>query len=184
MNADSFSFELVDRYTPEQVVKEELAKIKEYTRGYVEAHVEKYAGHVTSYTKKATNVFTSITGVLTPQPEEIEVDIQDELGEQSNQSHKFEVYLSVKGLSYYKYRMMIIYYGAISYPATFVMSRQIAEIYDPLSDGEDVFSNMKSIEEMIQKVLDSTYLRRLIQSLINEAIRAENKEIIEPKGEK
>ncbi|MCR5544150.1 MAG: hypothetical protein K6F55_08355 [Eubacterium sp.] len=179
MDAFKFSFDLVDKYPPEHVIKEAVSKIKEQTNGYVEAHVEPYTGHVSSYTKTVKSSLNAIADVFLPQSEEVTVDIQEELGELTKEKNKYEVYLSVKGLPYYKYRMMIFYYGAISYPVSFVLNSQIAESCGyPYSEEED-FDSMKQVEDMIHKVLDSIYLYRLLQSLINEAIRAENKSAAE-----
>ena len=53
-------------------------------------------------------------------------DIQDDLGEQSKEDHRYEVFLTVKGLEHYRYRMMFVDYGAISYPATIVLNEMLA----------------------------------------------------------
>lgn len=43
--------------------------------------------------------------------ETIKVDIQEDLGEQSKEDHRYEVFLTVKGLEHYRYRLMFVDYG-------------------------------------------------------------------------
>lgn len=56
-------------------------------------------------------------------------DIQQDLGEQGSEQNKFEVFLTVKGLEHYKYRMMFVKYSTISYPVTIVMNKDLAIEY-------------------------------------------------------
>ena len=103
MNKKTFNFELKDTMSPEEVIIESGKKIAECTNDMVICNVDVYEGQTKSYVKKnnlwaATEAFNKV---------EETVDIQDVLGEQSGIDNKFEVFLSVKGLENYKYRIMI-----------------------------------------------------------------------------
>ena len=106
MNQEKFTFELVDKYTPDIVIKNLLGQIEEATRGYVIGNIEKYDGPILSYTKKreSKGVFTALQGT----EENIRVDIQTKLGEQGSGQNKFEVFLTVKGLEYYRDRKSVV----------------------------------------------------------------------------
>ena len=64
MNQEKFTFELVDKYTPDIVIKNLLGQIEEATRGYVIGNIEKYDGPILSYTKKreSKGVFAALQG--------------------------------------------------------------------------------------------------------------------------
>ena len=126
MNKKTFNFELKDTMSPEEVIIESGKKIAECTNDMVICNVDVYEGQTKSYVKKnnlwaATEAFNKV---------EETVDIQDVLGEQSGIDNKFEVFLSVKGLEYYKYRIMFLRYGAIAYPVEVVLNEDIAEAYN------------------------------------------------------
>ena len=169
MNNETFSFDLVDTKTPETVIKEALVQIGEATRGYVQGVIKPYAGQIFSYTEKTGLSFTAFNFG----EKEVKVDIQNQLGEIAKDNHRFEVFLRVKGLEHYKYRMMFVDYGAISYPVTIVMNESLAtECYGKKGYIFTIHS-MESLEEILNKVINSPIVYSLIQSLINEAMRQE-----------
>lgn len=169
MNKEIFSFELVDKDKPEVVIKNSLQQIDEATQGYVSGKIEKYDGQIRTYKKNL--------GIVIPRlQQEVTVDIQNDLGEQNNENYKYEVYLAVKGLEHYKYRMMFVNHGTLSYPVTIVMNDSLAVEY---SGGQikDVFwiESMKDLEELMARVIDSDTMKSLLQKLINESLRQEIK---------
>ena len=99
MDKETFSFELVDKDKPEIVIKNSLRQIDEATRGYVKGNIEKYDGQIQTYKKNLGFVIPTLQT-------EVTIDIQKDLGEQNNEDYKYEVFLTVKGLEHYKYRMM------------------------------------------------------------------------------
>lgn len=170
MNRETFSFELVDRDKPEVVIKNSLRQIDEATRGYVNGNIEKYDGQIRTYKKNI--------GIVVPKlQQEVTVDIQKDLGEQNNENYKYEVFLTVKGLEHYKYRMMFVNHGTLSYPVTIVMNDSLAVEY---SGGQmkDIFwiESMKDLEELMNRVINSDTMESLIQNLINESLRQEIKD--------
>ncbi|MCI8640055.1 MAG: hypothetical protein HFG41_13190 [Coprococcus sp.] len=165
MDKKTFSFELVDKYTPETVIRNSLKQMEEATDGHVLGKIEEYQGPICSYTKK---------GVLGTLSEPEEVNIQDALGEQNDERNRYEVYLTVKGLEHYKYRMMFVDYGAISYPVTIVMNETLAREYNGGRLQEKfLVKSMKDLEDMLSTIFESKAMLSLLQSLINESLRQE-----------
>lgn len=169
MNKEMFSFELLDKYPPEVVVGNVLMQIKDATGGYVIGNIEQYDGPIFSYTKK--NGLASLQTAL----ESINIDIQAELGEQGTENHKFEVFLTVKGLEHYKYRMMFVQRGSLAYPATVVMNETLAREYSDKRDFVFKVNSMKDLEDMLDMIINSQTMVALIQNLINESLRQETK---------
>lgn len=172
MDDTIFKFELVDNKLPDDVIRDKLAVVKEATKEYVIGHVNSYSGHIRSYTKQ-TNRWSLISDSV--QPEYKEVDIQSELGVQDKEVRRFEVFLSVKGLTEYKYRMMFIEYTSITYPVTVVLNENLAHIYTNSYKETFRIESVNALEIMIDKILNSQYFTKLLQSLINEALRKENR---------
>ena len=172
--AMEFNFDLVDRLTPDKVIEDKLKELVEVTKGYVEGKIEPYSGRIFSYD------YTKGTGLANlnlyqNSEETVHVDIQDKLGEQNNEEKKFEVYLKVKGIENYKYRMMFVEYGTVSYPATVVLNADIAAEYGSGRRNTIVkLNSMLEIQELLNKIFESGMMMELIQNLINEAIRQEN----------
>ena len=173
MNDMNFKFDLVDKYTPDVVIKEKIDQIEIATKGYVKAYIKEYAGPVSSYHTRKLPLSEVIANPW--QGEERDVDIQEDLGEQDKKDHRFEVYLNVKGLDYYKYRIMFFNYGTISYPVTIVLEEDFAVEYCGRRSTTFQFDSMKMLEEMLDKILQCKTMISLLQNLINEAIRQENK---------
>ena len=172
MDKSKFRFDLVDKYAPDIVVRKSLEQIGEATNNYVVGRIEEYSGYIKSHTEKTgLAVLSDITVARN-----IEVDIQDSLGEQSEIDHRFEVYLSAKKLDKYKYRLMFIDYGATSYPVTVVLNERLARVYSDKYGDTFIIKNMKQLEDLLEKVINSEVLIQIIQNLINEAIRRENAE--------
>lgn len=168
MNKGRFSFELLDRYTPDIVIKNSLEQIEQATEGHVIGNIARYDGPVYSYTKKSG--LAALTAISTGSQSE-SVDIQQDLGEQGAEQNKFEVFLTVKGLEHYKYRMMFVQYSTISYPVTIVMNKDLAAEYSEKRNDIFKIASMKKLEELMDIVLNSDTMIMLLQSLINESLR-------------
>lgn len=177
MKEQEFVFDLVDKYSPEIVISNLLKQIASATRGYVCGQIQEYNGEITSYTKEVGG-FGAALSAFQKGTETVHVDIQEDLGEQDCENHRYEVFLSVKGLEHYKYRMMFVDYRTVSYPVTIVMNEDLAVEY---TGGRrrtkfDVKS-MKELEDMVNQILSCKTMLSLIQNLINETIRQENKAV-------
>lgn len=174
MNSNSFNFDLVDTEKPEVVVQKAIKQIDEATRGYVTGNIEEYSGEITSYTKKVGLGVALAT--FSANTETIDINIQQDLGELDTQKNRYEVYILVKGLQHYKYRIMFLDYKTVSYPVTVVLNERLAEEYSQ-NKREYTFliGSMKELENMVDKIINSDTMIKLLQNLINEAIREENK---------
>ena len=148
-----FEFKLKDEYTPEVAIMKILSQIEEATQGYVQGKVEVYNGPINSYKQPGLAAFLNNSSIM---DDEKTIDIQDELGEIGTENHKYEVFLAVKGLPHYKYRMMFIYSG------------QYKELFK--------CDSMKTLQDMMEKIINSEPMIAFIQKLINEALRQEAKE--------
>ena len=173
MDKSIFTFELVDKYTPDVVIKNSLKQIDDATRGYVIGEIMEYGGPISSYTK--TVGLASALGALQTSSET--VDIQKDLGELDKEDHRYEVFLTVKDLQHYKYRMMFVRYSSISYPATIVMNEDLAIEYSGQRNTKFIFNSMDELKEMIESIINSHTIISLIQSMINESLRQEEKRI-------
>ena len=169
MNKEMFSFELIDKYPPEVVVRNMLKQIEESTEGYVIGNIEQYDGPIFSYTKRIG--LASLQTVLEP----TNIDIQAELGAKGAENNKFEVFLTVKRLEHYRYRMMFVEYGSVAYPATVVMNDSLAVEYSDKRDFVFRVNSMKDLEDMLNTIINSQTLVALIQNLIYESLRQEAK---------
>lgn len=167
MNKETFTFELLDKYPPEVVIKNVIQQIEEATKGYVIGNVKKYDGPVCSYTKNTG--LSSLQTALEP----VKVDIQNDLGAQGVDSNKFEVFLTAKRLEHYRYRMMFVEYGSVAYPVTIVMNEALAIHYSGRREFKFEVKSMKDLEDMLDTIINSEMLVSLIQSLINESLRQE-----------
>ena len=103
------------------------------------------------------------------------VDIQDFLGEQSNVENKYEVFLSVQGLDYYKYRIMFLNYRAIAYPVQVVLNEDIAEAYNGKKQYVYDIASMDELRCMFETIINTEYFTELLQSLIYESMRQARK---------
>lgn len=175
MKEQEFVFDLVDKYSPEIVIGNLLKQVESATRGYVCGNIQEYDGQITSYTKEVG--FSAAFNAFQKGTEKVHVDIQEDLGEQDYENHRYEVFLSAKGLKHYKYRMMFVDYGTVSYPVTIVMNEDLAVEYTGKRVTNFSVTSMKELEDMVNKILSCKTMLSLIQNLINEAIRQENKAV-------
>ena len=172
MDKAKFNFELKDTMSPEEVIIESARDIGECTNEMVICNVGPYDGETKSYIKK--NSYATIARTLQSMEEET-VDIQDSLGEQSGIENKYEVFLSVKGLEYYKYRIMFLKYGAIAYPVQVVLNEDIAEAYNGKKQYIYDVESMQDLKTMFETIINTDFCTNLIQSLIYESMRQSRK---------
>ena len=172
MDKEKFNFELKDTMSPEEVIIESARDIGECTNEMVICNVGPYDGETKSYIKK--NSYATIARTLQSMEEET-VDIQDSLGEQSGIENKYEVFLSVKGLEYYKYRIMFLKYGAIAYPVQVVLNEDIAEAYNGKKQYIYDVESMQDLKTMFETIINTDFCTNLIQSLIYESMRQSRK---------
>ena len=176
MDTNTFSFNLVDNLSPKEVIEKFLPQIDLATKGYVSGHIKEYNGEIKSYVRQ------NWMSILQNHQGE-EVNIQEDLGEQNSVDNRYEIYLSVKGLDKYKYRLMLIDYGDIAYPVTVVLVNDLAQIYSDKYRDTFKLDSMKQVEDLMKKIMSSNVIINLIQSLINEARRREQNPALQPSNE-
>lgn len=165
MDKNTFTFNIADKLAPDQVIRNKIELISEYTKNYVIGNIAEYEGPICSYTK--FNPIYTLSSSL----QSHDVDIQDELGEQGVTVHKYEVFLSAKNLERYKYRIMLLEFGELSYPVTIVMNSKLAhECLNDFSDTLEIKS-MTELNDLLDAIFNSKHLLEIIQSIINESIR-------------
>lgn len=81
------------------------------------------------------------------------------MGEQSGIDNKFEVFLSVKGLEYYKYRIMFLRYGAIAYPVEVVLNEDIAEAYNGKKQYIYDVDSMEELKTMFETIINTDFCK-------------------------
>lgn len=168
MDNMKFSFDLVDKYKPNEVLEMALMQVEEATRGFVKGNIQDYDGPMQDYLKKS-GLAETLGAFVTAS--DVTVSIQDSLGEQGTENYKYEVYLTADALPHYKYRIMFLEYGTISYPARVVMNDDLAtECFGEFKNKFEVES-MAEMENMINTILSSKAMNKLIQNLINESLR-------------
>jgi len=170
MDKGMFSFDLLSRERPNITIGNSLKQIEQATNGYVIGNIAKYDGPIYSYTKEKTE---GLLAGLQPTKTTVKVDIQKKLGEQNSEQNRFEVFLTVKGLEHYKYRMMFVDYCDIAYPVTIVMDEALAAEYNGRRNYIFKINSEKELEEMLDVVINSNTMISLIQLLIDESLRQE-----------
>ncbi len=168
MDKNNFNFELEDKEAPFDAVKKEISVVEVATNGYVTANIDTYDGKI--------NYQTSIASIVSAFNDNLEENIQDKLGELENEICTYEIFLSVKGLDNYKYRILFLEYGSISYPTTVVLNNDIADYCIGKSKTKYLIYNEKDLKKMIDRIINSDYFIKIVQNLINEALRRESRE--------
>ena len=97
--SEKLDFNDIDLTAPEKVISEILTQLNEETNGIICGNIVNYNGNVMSYTKAN---FSSLAAVI---GSDKEVDIQNDLGEIGQETHKFECYLYTPEYDKYKYRV-------------------------------------------------------------------------------
>ena len=157
---------------PDVVIQEAIKQIEEATNGYVRGNIEPYEGPIRDYKERIgwTAAFDTLQA-----SKEVEVSIQDDLGELECESHKYEVYLSAKELKNYKYRILFLEYSTVSYPVQIVLNDDMAK--ECLGKFKNILQveTMADLEELINKILESEVMIKLLQSIIYESLRKQRK---------
>ena len=78
----------------------------------------------------------------------------------------------------YKYRLMFVDYGAVSYPVTIILNEELAEEYSGTMNDSFLIDSMKELEDLLERVINSQALLRIIQSLRKESIRREKAQML------
>jgi hypothetical protein len=155
-----FSFELIDDQIPDEVAAEALSKVEKETNGLVIAHVDVYVKH---------------SDDVSDQSKSERVNIQRPLGRANDEKKTYEIYLTVKGVPDFKYRIMFLEYGSIAYPAGMVLSDELSTIVTSVYEYRYSIESIKELRHVMERIMSANYFHTLLQSFINEALRREEK---------
>ena len=156
-------FSEMDMTPPNEVVEGILKQLPENTNQIIEGKISEYNGHVTSYTK--TVPFADALGAMTKGNR---VDVQDSLGAQGEEEHKYECCIYTAAYDAYKYRMFFLKYGIARYPVQFILEEGIARsIPDFTANYIIICNNRDDVEELTLEILESKKVLGIMQELIH-----------------
>lgn len=159
--SEKLDFNDIDLTAPEKVISEILTQLNKETNGIICGNIVNYNGHVMSYTKAN---FSSLTAVI---GSDKEVNIQDDLGEIGQETHKFECYLYTPEYDKYKYRVFFVKYDTSNYPVNIILEESVARSISGSNSGYIMTcSTREELEELIYKVFNSKKLISVMQELI------------------
>lgn len=166
---DKLHFNLIDILSPEQVVNNFIENINKATQEYVTCVISNYDD--VNLKAMNSNLFSSLQNLTTSFDDQHE--IQSNLGEIDSSDKNYEIYLKVKYLEHYKYRLFFLGHSEISYPATIYLQKDLSSAC--LKQGKCIYTceTMNSLEDILEQILSSDYLIKLLQNLINESLRQE-----------
>lgn len=167
MNKD-FSFKLMDKSNPADVVLEYAKELNMQTRDYVTCHVEEYSGTIED-PKTAGEFFgTSLFDMNSVN--------QEELGEVGKKEYKYEVFLTIKYLDYYKYRICFMKYYSITYPIRVFIDNGLKGAIKESNSSIIKVESEEALKRVFDELFSSEEIRALVQRMIYESLRIESKE--------
>lgn len=159
--SEKLDFNDIDLTAPEKVISEILIQLNEETNGIICGDIVNYNGHVMSYTKAN---FSSLAAVI---GSDKEVDIQNDLGEIGQETHKFECYLYTPEYDKYKYRVFFVKYDTSNYPVNIILEKSVARSISNSNSGYVLScATREELEELMYNVFTSKKLISVMQELI------------------
>lgn len=155
-------FTEIDLTPPDKIIKKILEQLPAETNGIVCGEIIKYEGAVMSYKRKTFAGLAASLGTVSET-----VDIQDALGEQGQEVHKFECYIYTPIYEKYKYRVFFVKYGISNYPVNIILQESIAESIAITSNNYVYTCNSKKeLEVLIYNIFTSKKLISVMQEII------------------
>lgn len=160
--SDKLDFNEIDLTAPEKVISEILEQLKEETNDMICGNIDKYEGHVMSYTRAGLSSISMAIGSI-----DKEVNIQSDLGKIGQETHKFECYLYTPEYDKYKYRVFFVKYDTSNYPVNIILEENVAK---SISNGESGYvlscATREELEELMYRIFNSKKLISIMQELI------------------
>lgn len=160
---EKLEFSDIDLTAPDVVIKEVLAELPTETNGIIAGKIAAYTGPVFSYRKPGLSGLAVALGTA-----DKEVDIQSDLGEIGEETHKFECFLYTPKYEKYRYRMFFLKYHVSNYPATVVLENSVAKSVFGANGGYVHTCNTR--EELENLVVSTLTCKRAI-AVMQELIR-------------
>ena len=159
---ERLDFNDIDLTAPNKVIEEILSELPRETKGIVLGMIKEYSGPVTSYIRSG---FASLAASLGTEDEE--VNIQEDLGAQMHEEHRFECFLYTPLYDKYKYRLFFVKYGIANYPVEIILEESIAQsISGKMSNYINKCNNRAELEELIINIFTSKKSVAVMQELI------------------
>lgn len=159
---EKLDFNDIDLTAPNIVVEEILAELPTETNGIIAGQIKPYGGPVFSYKRPGLSGLSVALGTADKQ-----VDIQSDLGEIGEETHKFECFLYTPEYEKYRYRMFFLKYHVSNYPATVILENSVARSVFGTDGGYIHKCNTRQeLETLIVNVLTSKRVLAVMQELI------------------
>lgn len=167
---EKLDFNDIDLTAPNIVVEEILAELPTETNGIIAGKIAAYTGPVFSYKKPGLSGIAAALGTA-----DKEVDIQKDLGEIGEETHKFECFLYTPEYEKYRYRMFFLKHHVSNYPATVILEDSVARSVFGTNGGYVHTCNTREeLETLVVNVLTCKRVLAVMQELIrvNQAKRS------------
>jgi len=154
--------------TPDEIIKGQCEILEQKTNGRILGKVTCYDGPITSYT---TTSWYSVTQALAGK----RINIQEDLGNISDGNFTFEFFITSTSTPNYKYRVLFLNYEIPFYPLFIVLDEAIAKEID--LDHNLRCESQDAYEGLLEKILSSERIERIIGTLLAIAQRDEQKSL-------
>jgi len=172
--------EVVASTSPVDIVEEQCEYLRKHTDGKIIAKISGYYEPISSYTRYG---FGSLLRSALQSGGDTKVDIQEDLGDIGNTYFTYEFFITSIATPNYKFRVMFMRHDITGYPIELVMDADIAHdmsfIYSNNSQNF-VCENERVFKEVLEEILNSTKVAKVINALYSTALREEQNEPLPP----
>lgn len=160
--SERLDFNDIDLTAPDQVIEEILSQLPGETNNIIRGKIQPYSGPVSSYKMiKLSGIDGALEGT------EQAVDIQNDLGEIGQETHKFECFLYTPEYDKYKYRVFFVKYDIANYPVDIILDESVARSIPGVKSGYIYTCNTREeLETLIYNIFNSKRLITVMQELI------------------
>ena len=162
---EQLDFTEIGNDAPDKIVETFLSQLPTQTQGIVLGCIKPYDGQIESYTKRSWASALSLALALPS--EDVEVNIQNELGASGDIKRKYECYIYTPIYEYYKYRVFFLEYAITSYPVKIVLEQSVAK---SISNENDSYifqcNNQKELEQLLVAIFTSKQMIKIMQDII------------------
>ena len=160
--SENLDFNDIDLTPPDEVIEEILSQLPGETNDIVRGRIQAYGGPVLSYKRTGFSGIAEALGST-----EKTVDIQNDLGEIGQETHKFECFLYTPEYDKYKYRVFFVKYDIANYPVDIILDESVSR---SLSTGSSKYiytcNTREELETLVYNIFNSKRLVAVMQELI------------------
>ena len=160
--SERLDFSDIDLTAPDQVIEEILSQLPDETNNIIMGKIQPYNGPVSSYKMIK---FSGMDKAL--EETNRTVDIQNDLGEIGQETHKFECFLYTPEYDKYKYRVFFVKYDIANYPVDIILDESVARSISGVRPGYICTCNTREeLETLVYNIFNSKRLIAVMQELI------------------